>query len=104
MLWSPDGQFLAMCSESAGGNSPWHFISYFWSCANGKFRSIDDITGPVVSDEIAFISPHSLTVRIAETDSKGGLAGFDFEHPISKTVDLDQLRHKEPALRPCLWP
>jgi hypothetical protein len=101
MLWSPDGQFLVMGSESAGGHSPWHFNAYFWSHADGKFRPIDYATGPVVSDEFVFTSSHTLHVKIAGPDPKGGL---DFEHPITKTVDLDQLRHTVPKLKSCPWP
>ena len=29
LVWSPDGQFLVMSSESAAGHSPWHLNSYF---------------------------------------------------------------------------
>jgi hypothetical protein len=101
IVWSPDGQFLALCSESSGGHSPWNFKSYFWSRADRKFRSIDFATGPVVSDVFIFKAPHSLTVQIGGPDPSGGI---DFEHPIPKIVDLDQLRHKVPELHPSPWP
>jgi len=101
MVWSPDGQFLVMGTESAGGHSPWHFNAYFWSRTDRKYRSVDFATGPVVSDVFAFKSPHSLEVKISGPDPSGGL---NFDHPITKTVDLDQLRHKVPAMKACPWP
>jgi len=101
MIWSPDSQFLALCSESAGGHSPWHFKSYFWSRDDQKFRSVDFLTGPVVSDELTIAPPHFLTVQIAPAAPEGGL---DTEHPAQKKVDLAELRRKTPQLRPSPWP
>jgi hypothetical protein len=95
MLWSPDSQFLALCSESAGGHQPWHFSSYFWSRADGKFRSVDFRAGQVISDQFAFVPPHTLTVQVA---------GVDASHPVSKSLDLSQLRHQTPSLRASAWP
>jgi hypothetical protein len=101
MLWSPDSQFLALCSESAGGHSPWHFNSYFWSRRDQKFRSIDFRAGPVVDDTLVFAPPHKLTVKIAPTLPDNTL---DLDHSADKTVDLLQLRRETPPLRPSPWP
>lgn len=101
MLWSPDSQFLALCSESVGGHSPWHFNSYFWSRVDRKFRSVDFRAGPVTSDEFIFAPPHLLTVKIAPTAPDHTL---DIEHPVDKTVDLAKLCHTTPPLRSSPWP
>jgi hypothetical protein len=98
MLWSPDSQFLALCSESAGGHSPWHFNSYFWSRSDRKFRSIDYRAGLVLDDTFAFAPPHSLTLRVAPPGE--GMT----DHPIERTVDLADLRRRTPPLRPSPWP
>jgi hypothetical protein len=98
MLWSPDSQFLALCSESAGGHSPWHFVSYFWSRSDGKFRSVDYRAGPVLDDIFAFSPPHSLTVHVPPEGE--GMT----DHPIARTLDLSELRRRTPPLRPSLWP
>ena len=101
LLWSPDGQFLVMSSQSAGGHSPWHLNSYFWSRADRKFRSIDFRAGPVVSDEFTFSPPHMLAVKVAATLPDKSL---DTEHPVERTVDLADLRRGTPALRSSPWP
>jgi hypothetical protein len=97
MLWSPDSQFLVLCSESAGGHSPWHFNSYFWSRDDRKFRSIDFRAGPVVSDEFAFTAPHNLTLKIAPTAPD---KTFDLDHPVEKIVNLSEIRRTTPPLQP----
>jgi hypothetical protein len=101
MLWSPDSQFLVLCSESAGGHSPWHFHTYFWSRSDGKFRSVDYRAGPVADDVLTFSSPHSLTVKIAATLPDKTL---DVDHPSDRIVDLADLRRRTPPLRPSAWP
>jgi hypothetical protein len=101
MVWSPDSQFLVLCSESAGGHSPWHFNSYFWSRNDRKFRSVDFCAGPVVSDEFTFAAPHSLTVKIAPTAPDNTL---DLDHPVDKTVNLSEIRRNTPPLQPSPWP
>lgn len=95
MLWSPDGRFLALCSVSAGGHSPWHMNSYFWSRSDRHFRSIDYRSGFVVSDEFSFAPPHTLTVQVAPW--RDGM--WDSEHPLEKKVDLEQIRRTTPPLR-----
>jgi len=101
MLWSPDSQFLALCSESAAGHSSWHFQTYFWSRSDGKFRSVDYRAGPVADDVLTFSPPHSLTVKIAATLPDKTL---DVEHPSGRTVDLARLRRSTPPLRQSRWP
>jgi hypothetical protein len=95
MVWSPDGKFLALCSVSAGGHSPWHMNSYFWSRSHRHFRSIDYRAGYVVSDEFSFAPPHTLTVHVAPW--RDGM--WDSEHPLAKTVDLDEIGRSTPPLR-----
>lgn len=95
MLWSPDGKFLALCSESAGGHSPWHMNSYFWSRHDRHFRSIDYRAGLVVSDSFSFTAPHTLSVRVAPWQN--GM--WDSEHPLDKKIDLEEIRRTTPPLR-----
>jgi hypothetical protein len=101
MLWSPDSQFLVLSSESAGGHSPWHFNSYFWSRDDRKFRSIDFRAGPVVSDDLRFTAPHNLTVKIAPTAADKTL---DLDNPVEKIVNLSEIRRSTPPLQPSPWP
>jgi hypothetical protein len=94
MLWSPDGRFLALCSESAGGHSPWHMNSYFWSRSDHHFRSIDYRAGLVVSDRFSFAPAHTLTVQVAQW--RHGM--WDSEHPLDKHVNLEKIRRSTPPL------
>jgi len=95
MLWSPDGQFLALCSESAGGHSPWHMNSYFWSRRDRHFRSIDYRAGFVVSDDFSFTAPHTLSVQTAPWRDEM----WDANHPVEKKIDLEKIRKTTPPLR-----
>jgi hypothetical protein len=95
MLWSPDGKFLALCSTSSGGHSPWHMNSYFWSRSDKRFRSVDHGAGLVVSDSFSFTAPHTLTVQVAPW--RDGM--WDSEHPLEKQVDLEEIRRATPPLR-----
>jgi hypothetical protein len=95
MIWSPDGRFLVLCSVSAGGHSPWHMNSYFWSRSDKRFRSVDHRAGLVVSDSFSFTSPHTLTVQVAPW--RDGM--WDSEHPLEKKVDLEEIRKTTPPLR-----
>jgi hypothetical protein len=101
LVWSPDGQFLVMSSESAGGHSPWHLNSYFWSRADRQFRSVDFRAGQVVSDDFTFTAPHTLTVKIAATAADGTL---ETDHQVDKTIDLAELQRQIPPLRATPWP
>ena len=95
MLWSPDGRFLALCSASAGGHSPGHMNSYFWSRSDRHFRSIDYRAGYVTTDSLSFAPPHTLTLQIAPI--REGI--LDINHPVEKQVDLEQIRRTTPPLR-----
>jgi hypothetical protein len=101
MMWSPDSQFIVLCSESAGGHSPWHFNSYLWSRDDRKFRSIDFRAGPVVSDELRFTAPHKLIVKIAP---RAGDKTLDLDHPVEKMVNLSEIRRMTPPLQSSPWP
>lgn len=65
LLWAPDGEFLAVATESSGGHSSWRMSSYFWSRADQVFRSVDYCAGIVVSDDFSFEPPHTLAVQVA---------------------------------------
>jgi hypothetical protein len=101
MMWSPDSRFLVLCSESAGGHSPWHFNSYFWSRDDRKFPSIDFRAGPVVSDELRFTAPHNLTVKIAPRAPDKTL---DLDHSVEKMANLSKIRRMTPPVQSSPWP
>ena len=85
--WSPDSHFIALTTTSAGGHSPWHYMTYVFSVAHRRVVSADETIGPVVSPEFSFKAPHTVVLGVG----KSGAEGIEFEHPAKTDVDASLL-------------
>jgi len=87
IAWTPDSQYLVFSTESSGGHSPWHAVTYIYGVKEKRLVAADDSLGPVVSTTFRVAAPHTVTFAVGPQTADG----IDFEHPMEKAVDVATL-------------
>ncbi len=87
IAWSPDSGYVVFTTTSSGGHSPWHFSAFVVDVAARKIIHVDSAAGPVVSADFQMKPPHTAVFKVGPSTKDG----IDFEHPVSKSVDLARL-------------
>ncbi len=87
IAWTTDSKFVVFTTASSGGHQPWHSQAYAFSVDRRAIKSIDDAIGPVLREAFELQTPHVAVMQIPRP--KGD--GFDYEHPTSRSLDLERL-------------
>lgn len=102
--WTPDSRFFVYDMSSSGGHQPYRSPTFFYSRNDNRVRDIEDLTNRAVLDQgveptFKIVAPH-LVVIVCSPDEYSPGRGFDIDHSITVTVNLQT----GDALPPPKWP
>jgi hypothetical protein len=92
--WTDDSKYCIFSTFHNNGHSPWNSPVYVLDVDQKKLYPVERLTKPIVSDNFEVTSDGKITVYEGMPDADGG---FDFDHPVSRTVTLVDVMKSKPS-------